>query len=486
MNHDIDVESMLADILGGKEPSPLDTLQDEELLSPPAPEPTPEPEEYASHSQSDSIPSLEDILAGNDPDASEELVNECADEEAQAAAEGKTPDGEDLHACNSDEGDLTQEEHDECVAGLPKLADGSTLWPEHSWAEGMTPEEYEAEKKRRVQEQEDAKAAALEPIDESEWSKEVKVESIKLPEFTSEELMEDLDIRNYGTLVSLNTLRWHAKVRDHRAADAAASASGADKAAFEARKRLLVGADEKLKRVHTAIDAARTEHYKMTLPWSTVGVNDHGKRSGPRLLPNTLFFDYTQKMAKYKQEMDDALDEFVTAYPKLIAIAQQKLGTSFDRSQYPAPSLIKHHFGLSFDFLPIPTGDDFGNVTLQQAEKLAMNVNRKTRQMLENAMQDAWKRLQDDMEHAYNSLKNPNAKFHFTLIEKMKEHSSMLSHLNATKDPRIEAIRARIEKDLAKRDIKDIRKDDALRKHLADEAKAVLDMMQEYVNDCSK
>lgn len=428
MNHDIDVESMLADILGGKEPSPLDTPQDEELLSPPAPEPTPEPEE------SDSIPSLEDILAGNDPDASEELVNECADEEAQAAAEGKTPDGEDLHACKSE---------DEVVAELPE-------------------------------------------IDESEWSKEVKVESIKLPEFTSEELMEDLDIRNYGTLVSLNTLRWHAKVRDHRAADAAASASGADKAAFEARKRLLVGADEKLKRVHTAIDAARTEHYKMTLPWSTVGVNDHGKRSGPRLLPNTLFFDYTQKMAKYKQEMDDALDEFVTAYPKLIAIAQQKLGTSFDRSQYPAPSLIKQHFGLSFDFLPIPTGDDFGNVTLQQAEKLAMNVNRKTRQMLENAMQDAWKRLQDDMEHAYNSLKNPNAKFHFTLIEKMKEHSSMLSHLNATKDPRIEAIRARIEKDLAKRDIKDIRKDDALRKHLADEAKAVLDMMQEYVNDCSK
>jgi hypothetical protein len=69
---------------------------------------------------------LEDILAGNDPDASEELVNECADEEAQAAAEGKTPDGEDLHACKSE---------DEVVAELPE-------------------------------------------IDESEWSKEVKVESI--------------------------------------------------------------------------------------------------------------------------------------------------------------------------------------------------------------------------------------------------------------------------------------------------------------------
>jgi hypothetical protein len=419
------VESMLADILGGKEPEGLDVPQDEELLSPAEQPKTPIVKEVLSEPETPT-PSLEDILNGADP---------VEDDDDTGTSDGGLPhEDDDLHACKSE---------DEVVAELPE-------------------------------------------IDESEWSKEVKVESIKLPEFTSEELMEDLDIRNYGTLVSLNTLRWHAKVRDHRAADAAASASGADAAAFEARKRLLVGADEKLKRVHTAIDAARTEHYKMTLPWSTVGVNDHGKRSGPRLLPNTLFFDYTQKMAKYKNEMDDALDAFVTAYPSLIAIAQQKLGTSFDRSQYPAPSQIKQHFGLSFDFLPIPTGDDFGNVTLQQAEKLAMNVNKRTKQMLENAMQDAWKRLQDDMEHAFNSLNNPNAKFHYTLIEKMKEHASMLTHLNVTKDPRIEAIRARIEKDLAKRDIADIRKDDALRKHLAGEARAVLTMMQEYVNDSSK
>lgn len=422
---DIDVESMLAEILGGKDPSPLDKPQDkapEELLSPPEPD-TRDMEQFAKdEAQEASIPTLEDILAGADPAEPEDEVKSPAVDPI-AAATG-------LHACKPEDDEL---------ADLPE-------------------------------------------IDESEWSKEVDVTSLKLPEFTSDELMEDLDIRNYGTLVSLNTLRWHAKVRDHKAADAAASASGADKAAFEARKRLLVGADEKLKRVHTAIDAARTEHYKMTLPWSTVGVNDHGKRSGPRLLPNTLFFDYTKKMAQFKQDMDDALDEFVAAYPKLIAIAQQKLGTAFDRSQYPAPSLIRQHFGLSFDFLPIPTGDDFGNVTLLQAEKLAMNVNKRNRQMLENAMQDAWKRLQDDMEHAYNSLNNPNAKFHYTLIEKMREHASMLSHLNVTKDKRIESIRARIEKDLAKRDIKDIRKDDALRKHLADEAKAVLDMMEAYTN----
>jgi hypothetical protein len=221
----------------------------------------------------------------------------------------------------------------------------------------------------------------------------------------------------------------------------------------------------------------------MTMPWSTVGVNDHGKRSGPRLLPNTLFFEYTQAMAKYKKEMDDALDEFVQAYPTLIAIAQKKLGSAFDVTQYPAPSVIRQHFGLSFDFLPIPTGADFDNVTLQQAEKLAMNVNKKTQQMLENAMQDAWKRLLDDVQHAYNSLSNPNAKFHYTLVDKMREHASMLSHLNVTKDPRIESIRQSIDKSLARHDIKEIRKDDALRAALAEKAGEILKAMQEYTDD---
>jgi len=416
---DTDIESMLSDILEGKDPQldALDTpppLEDEELLSA-------DPEE-------DAIPSIADILGTPEPEPEAE------------------PEPE-LHACKTEE-------------SVPETPDVSTESTDEALAE-----------------------AELEPVDESQWSKEVEVESIQLPEFTSDELMEDLDIRNYGTLVSLNTLRWHAKVRDHKAAADAAATSGADKAAFEARKRLLVGADEKLKRVHTAIDAARTEHYRMTLPWSTVGVNDHGKRAGPRLLPNTLFFEYTKKMGKYNQDMKDALDEFVAAYPTLIAVAQKKLGSSFDVTQYPQPSSIRNYFGLSFDFLPIPVGADFDNVTLQQAEKLAMNVNKKTKQMLENAMQDAWKRLLDDVTHAYSALKNPNAKFHYTLIDKLKEHASMLSHLNVTNDKRIEDIRNRIDKKLTRYDVKDIRKDDGLRASIAKSCKKILKLMKEITDD---
>ncbi len=468
---DTDIEALLADVLEGKDPA-LNALDNPPPLEPP-PEEKPE---VLSPEPDDEIPSIDDILAADyDPDPSIDEVDPAPE----------------LHACKEedepcDSSDANDSPNvsgtDEAVSATPAASDASDAAVDGSTGTDSTDSSTQSQDVS-TESTDDVAEADLDPVDESQWSKEVPVEPIQLPDFTSDELMEDLDIRNYGTLVALNTLRWHAKVRDHKAAADAAGASGADKSAFEARKRLLVGADEKLKRVHTAIDAARTEHYRMTLPWSTVGVNDHGKRAGPRLLPNTLFFEYTQKMGKFKQEMVTALDEFVQAYPTLIAIAQKKLGGAFNASEYPPPSAIRQHFGLAFDFLPIPTGADFDNVTLQQAEKLALNVNRKTRQMLENAMQDAWKRLQDDMQHAYNALSNPNAKFHYTLIDKMKEHASMLTHLNVTKDPRIEAIRQRIDKDLATRDVKEVRKDDALRAHMADEAKAVLTLMEAYTND---
>jgi hypothetical protein len=220
----------------------------------------------------------------------------------------------------------------------------------------------------------------------------------------------------------------------------------------------------------------------MTLPWSTIGVNDHGKRAGARLLPNTLFFDYTQKMAGHKMAMDKALGEFVQAYPSLIAIAQQKLGSSFNFAEYPRPSAIGMHFNLSFDFIPIPVGQDFNGVGLQQAEKLAMAVNKKTKTMLENAMQDVWTRLSNDLEHAYNTLANPNIGFHTSLIEKIRSHATMLSHLNVTKDDRIEELRNLIGKKLCRWDAKDIKKDDALRKRLAGTAAEVIEKMKEYCN----
>lgn len=400
---------------------------------------------------------LDDVLKDKEPEQPEETP------EPEAVI---TPDApaDVTRVEQSDEEEMTDEELDALVAAAKdRIA--------------------EREAANQQADEEVSKALAEADLPEVDFSKVIKDEHVPLPTFTTDELMEDIQIQNFGTLVSLTNMRWHAKIKDRKAARDAAEVSKANAEAFEARKRLLVGADEKLKRVHKHIDAARTDHYRLTLPWSTVGINDMGKRQGPRLLPHTMFFEYVECMGKHKVAMEEALDEFVTAYPTLIAVAQQKLGEAFNHSDYPHTDVIRQHFALEFDFEPIPQGGDFQGLQESQVAKLAESLERKTRIRLENAMQDAWKRVYEDVRHAASVLSNPDAVFHYTLVEKLREHATMLTHLNVTKDQTIEDIREMIRKDLTLHDAKDVRKDDALRKRMGEAAQNILKVMEERINE---
>ena len=419
-----------------------------------------------SNWDSDIAALLDDVLQDNEPEAEAEAEAPAPpqhEKEEPLSCEPETLEANESQSelgttdeTNTTLADLLADDSDDSQDTSPEVTTVVTEEPEDSISAGHLPK--------------------------IEFSTAVENDTIPLPTFTSDELMDAIDVRNFGTLVSLTNRRWHAKIKDRKAAKDAADQAGADGETFEARKRLLVGADEKLKAVHKAIDAARTDHYRMTLPWSTVGINDIGKRAGPRLLPNTMFFEYTKAMGKHKADMDATLDEFVQAYPTLIAVAQQKLGTAFNQMDYPRPEVIKEHFALSFDFDPIPSGGDFQGLQDAQVQKLAGALARKTRQKLENALADAWARLYEDVKHAATVLLDPNAMFHYTLVDKLREHGSMLEHLNVTKDTRLEQIRTRVKKELTMYDIKDVRKDDALRKQLGDSATDILTQMEGYAN----
>ncbi len=318
-------------------------------------------------------------------------------------------------------------------------------------------------------------AASTHVFTDSEDAARIRV---PIPTFTSEEMMAAFDIRNVATLVTLQTNRWHAKVKDRQASRDAATANQADERAFETRKKLLVGADELLITIHKAIDAARIEHYAMTLPWSTTGLDDTGRRTGGRLLMNTLFFEYTQKMAKYRKEMEDALAIFEPEYPNLIKLAQVKLGKRFDPREYPNPSAIRAHFNLSFDFQPIPKGEDFMGLPKQQLDKLAQHLNSQTQTMMENAMQENWVRLHDVISAMVERLSSPDKRFHSTLVENVREAVRLTEHLNMTKDQRITDVQKYAEKHLCKHDAEELRKNPTLRLQVAGHAKSAIGMME--------
>lgn len=309
-----------------------------------------------------------------------------------------------------------------------------------------------------------------------------KVTQAPRPVFTSDELAETLDLREYAVLVNLESRRWHAKLKDKEAAQAAADAVGADSDAYESKKNLLVGARDKLKAVHKAIDDARTTHYSLTLPWSRYGIQDSGKRQGARLLPNDRYFRYVKAMAGHMQEVQQAVDEFCNNFPKYVQIAQQHLGTAFDASEYPSVSEIRSRFGLDFDFSPIPKGNDFQGLTDAAVQKLADKLEERSRTMAENAMQELWDRAYELVERAHTNYNKPDAKWHFTLPQKLNQLPADMRELNVTKDDRIERLADDIEKHLTGYEADAIREDDALKRRLGEAATRILKDMEEIAN----
>lgn len=304
-----------------------------------------------------------------------------------------------------------------------------------------------------------------------------QVQPLKMPTFTADDFAETMDIRNFATLVTLNTARWHAKVKDRQAAKSAASANDADEGAFEVRKRLLAGADSLLKAIHKAIDEARAAHYEMTLPWTTTSMQDVGRRTGGRLLPNTLFVEYTTVMAQKKQQMQDALAKFIPAYPQLVEEAKKKLGKRFDAREYPNASSIASHFDLSFDFQPIPKGDDFKGLPQAQLDALAAKINDNTRIMAENAMQEVWMRLYDVVSKMAERLSSPDKLFHNTLVQNVRDTARLLAHLNVTHDAKVEALRKKVEKYLCQHDPKVLRENQTIRMQVAAHAQSIIEEM---------
>lgn len=305
---------------------------------------------------------------------------------------------------------------------------------------------------------------------------------IPMPVFTSADMVETLDPTNFGTLVRLQTRRWHAKIKDRKASQDAARASGADEKAFESRKRLLVGADELLLDVHSIIDAARTQHYEMTSPWSVAGVNDTARRSGARMLPNTLFFEYTQMMAEHKASMLTSVAAFEVEYPTLMHRAQQKLGSSFDPTEYPLPCEIRSHFDLAFDFMPIPAGSSFKGLPQQQLDALARKLNESTLQMAENAMQDMWTKLYTAVSKMAERLSDPEKKFHYTLVDNIREAVQYVGHLNVLDDKRVEEVRTLVQQHLCNETVEVLRDNLSVRSKVAARAVEIMERMQQFDN----
>lgn len=284
-------------------------------------------------------------------------------------------------------------------------------------------------------------------------------------------------VRATAMLADITMSMWGAERADAAIMDKVKADAGAVGNVGRAIKNLLAGVDGPLKDTRSAFNAVRAQHYALTLPWVS---NPHAERQrGPRLLPNVLFERYLGEMSNRRRDAMAALDKFITEYPDLVVKAKANLGTLADIN-YPSPDEVRSCFKVSFDFEPIPAGTEFRGLSPNMLGKLAQNLAARQQRMVESATHAMWEQVRERVGHIVERLGDPEARFKSSTVDNVRELLVLLPGWDITSDPRAAEVVKDISRMLSGVETKQLRDNAAVRKDVADQARAVADKLNAW------
>lgn len=286
-------------------------------------------------------------------------------------------------------------------------------------------------------------------------------------------------IARSGVLVSMNVSLYSGRKQDKRtqAEVVAAKGSGSSRAA-SVYKNLFTDCKE-LEAITKFQAKARMKHYQLTLPW-----NDNGLR----LLPTKSLLDYKAEMNRYSEQFDLLVEAFLDKYDNLVAAAAFKLGTLFDRDEYPLREQVARRFRFDIDFTPLPTAGDFRlDVESEVQRELVAQYEKRLQAQVAAAQQDAWSRMYEALTRLKDRLTldedGKRKTFHDTTVTNAQELCELLTQLNVTNDPTLEKARRQLEEAIGGVEPKELRKEEGERLIVLAKVNATLDAFDWGVDD---
>ena len=276
-----------------------------------------------------------------------------------------------------------------------------------------------------------------------------------------------MKLSDKALLVQLSISQWTARKYDKRATEQVASANSAVNAAGRYNKSLLPMNDF-LANVHQKSTLIRKKYYANTLPW---GID------GTQILPSANYLSFMTDFRKEKYEWQMLVNQFKTEYESLKYDAQRLLGNLYSDADYPSKDEIASKFNMDMAIMPVPSGDFRVDIADEELARITSDVEARVQDAAQSAMDEAWKRLHERVQHMAEKLADPAAVFRDTLVENTREICSVLSRLNFTDDPNLEAMRLEVEQSLTRHHPDALRNDPDLRRNKAAEANDIMKRM---------
>ena len=263
-----------------------------------------------------------------------------------------------------------------------------------------------------------------------------------------------MTISSSAMLIEMNISVWTAQKISREATDKVTSDANASADAGLFRKNLTAGTSLR-KAIADYAALCRTWHNGRTLPWAD---------KGARLLPTSMFFDYKKELNSRRDYFNAQTAKFVAEYPRLLAEAPMRLGDLYDPSDFPSVEEVASKFAFRAVFSPVPEAGDFRiDVGNNELVELRAQYDSAYEDRVAEAMKTTWDKLHGVLTGVSEKLTEPEGDkakiFHGTFLTNITELCGLLTHLNITKDPKLEEARMQLERAVNAVTLDDVKED---------------------------
>ena len=279
-----------------------------------------------------------------------------------------------------------------------------------------------------------------------------------------------MNLSDRALLVQLSVSQWTARKYDKKISKEVAVSHGTTTDAGRYNKSLLP-MNDLLDRVHKKTTHIREKFYKNTLPWGI---------EGTMMLPTSNYLEFVTEFRKEKGEWEYIVRDFVDNYDSLKADAQRILGGLYVEADYPSARDIEQKFSIDMAIFPVPASDFRVTIASDELTRIQQDVERRVAQAQQTAVRDVWNRLFEKVKHMAEKLADPKAIFRDSMVENARETCALLTRLNFTDDPNLEAMRQEVEATLLKHP-EALRNDPDLRSDTTSKAKEIMDKMSVFM-----
>jgi hypothetical protein len=155
----------------------------------------------------------------------------------------------------------------------------------------------------------------------------------------------------------------------------------------------------------------------------------------------------------------------------------------FNPDDYPDADTVRSKFGFRLVFSPVPESGDFRlDLPAHEMSEMKQGYEDSFKDRLADAMKEPWSRLHKVLVNISERMTDTDTdngesekkRYHDTLITNAQSLCAMLTHLNVTHDPKLEAARRQLEQTMTGTDIDAIKESATERAYIKGKVDAIL------------